>query len=66
MPGISALELPNRLQDRGIDLPVIFVTADYSNATRDRIRTAGGCAYFKKPVDDQALIDMIRWTTAKA
>jgi FixJ family two-component response regulator len=66
MPGISALELPKRLRERGIDIPVIFLTADYSTATRNRIREAGGRAYFKKPVDDQALIDTIRWTTVKA
>jgi len=55
--------LPELLKERGVDIPVIFLTADYSTATRDRIREAGGRAYFKKPVDDQALIDMIRWTT---
>ena len=63
MPGISALELPNLLKERGVDIPVIFVTGDYSDATRDSIRRQGGCAYFKKPVDDQALIDMVRWST---
>lgn len=62
MPGVSALELPKILQKLGIDIPVIFLTADYSNSTREQIHAAGGCGYFKKPVDDQALIDMIRWT----
>ena len=63
MPGTSALQLPKLLAARGINIPVIFVTADYSDATRDNIREAGGCGYFKKPVDDQALIDMVRWST---
>ena len=63
MQGLDALELPNRLRERGIRIPVIFVTADYSATTRERIRGAGGHAYFKKPVDDQALIDMIQWAT---
>lgn len=65
MPGISALELPARLRKIGNDIPVIFLTADYSESIRDKIREAGGCAYFKKPVDDQALIDTIRWTMAE-
>ena len=63
MQGLDALELPKRLRERGVDIPVIFVTADYSSTTRERIREAGGHGYFKKPVDDQALIDMIHWAT---
>ena len=57
----DSLSLPDRLQEGGFDIPVIFITADYSAETRERIRTAGGRAYFGKPVDDQALLDMIRW-----
>lgn len=62
MPGTNALELPKTLRERGLDIPVIFLTADYSDITRERIRQTGGSGYFKKPVDDQNLIDMIRWT----
>jgi FixJ family two-component response regulator len=64
MPGISALELPARLRELGHEMPVIFLTGDYSRSTLDRIRESGGQGYFKKPVDDQALIDMIRWANA--
>ena len=64
MPGINALELPILLKERGFNIPVIFVTGDYSNSTRESIRKAGGCGYFQKPVDDQALIDMVQWLTA--
>jgi FixJ family two-component response regulator len=63
MPGVSALALPSVLRKRGIDIPVIFLTADYSSATREQIHKAGGRGYFRKPVDDHALIDMIRWTS---
>ena len=65
MPGISALELPGRLHAIGAELPVIFLTADYSDDTRENIRRAGGRGYFGKPVDDHALLDMIRWTTTR-
>lgn len=61
MPGASALELPSRLSRRGLDLPVIFVTAEDTEQTRERVRRAGGVSYFRKPVDDQALIDAINW-----
>jgi two-component system response regulator FixJ len=61
MPGTNALELPRLLRERGLNVPVIFLTADYSDVTRERIHQTGGSGYFKKPVDDQNLIDMIRW-----
>lgn len=61
MPEDNSLSLPERLQESGVDIPVIFITGDYSAETRERIRKAGGRAYFGKPVDDQALLDMIRW-----
>lgn len=62
IPEDDSLSLPGRLREIGVDIPVIFITADYSAETRERIRKAGGRAYFGKPVDDQALIDMIRWS----
>lgn len=64
MPGTSALELPARIQALGCQIPVIFLTADYSDETRERIRRAGGNVYFGKPVDDRALLDMIQWIIA--
>ena len=64
MPGTSALELPVLIQGIDSDLPVIFLSADYNADTRERIRKSGGHGYFGKPIDDNALIDMIRWTTS--
>jgi len=61
MPEDNSLSLPERLRESGVSMPVIFITGDYSAETRERIREAGGRAYFGKPVDDQALLDMIRW-----
>lgn len=61
LPGISALELPRILRETGRALPVIFITADYSDETRERIRQAGGRGFFRKPIDDQALFDTLRW-----
>ena len=57
----DGLDLPRLLAGRGLDLPVIFVTAVDSPDMRDRALRAGGAAFFRKPVDDQALIDTIRW-----
>lgn len=61
MPGNSAIDLPGRLVKRGLELPVIFITGLDSSETRRRVRSAGAAGYFRKPVDDQALIDTIQW-----
>ena len=61
MPGGSGMELPQKLRQRGSSLPVIIVTANDSGDTCTEGRLAGVAGYFRKPVDDQALIDAIEW-----
>ncbi len=61
LKGLDGLELQRQLTERGIDIPVIFLTASDSNAVRQRAKKAGAAGYFQKPVDDQALLDSIRW-----
>lgn len=64
LEGEDGLALPRMLAERGLRLPVVFLTAVDSAAMRDRAIHAGGAAFFRKPVDDQALIDAIRWVLA--
>jgi FixJ family two-component response regulator len=64
--GTTTLDLPRRLKQAGKPLPVIFVTAWDSPEVRERVRLAGGAGYFRKPVDDQALIDAIQWAISGA
>ena len=59
--GSTSLDLPSRLEQAGLTLPVIFITAWDSREIREQVRRAGGAGYFRKPVDDQALIDAINW-----
>ncbi len=61
MPGASGLDLPGLLVRAGHHVPVIFVTAHDTPETRDRAQSVGAAAYFRKPVDDQALLDAIAW-----
>lgn len=61
MPGASGLELPGLLSRAGHHLPVIFVTAHDTPEARDRAQKVGAAAYFRKPVDDLALLDAIAW-----
>lgn len=60
-PGKSGLELPVMLGRAGHHLPVIFVTAHDTPQTRDLAQRFGAAGYFRKPVDDQALLDAIVW-----
>jgi len=46
-------------------LPVIFITAFDDQETRDRAKKAGAVGYLRKPVDAQALLDLIRWALIK-
>ena len=47
--GISGIDLQRRLTSSGTDLPVIFMTAIDSQATRQEAFDAGCIAYLKKP-----------------
>ena len=64
LPGKSGLELPALLEQAGHKLPVIFVTAHDTPETRDKAQKLGAAGYFRKPVDDQALLDSIAWAWA--
>jgi FixJ family two-component response regulator len=61
MKGVSGLELQQKLAERGIKIPVIFLTAFDSKGSREKARKGGAVGYFRKPVDDQALLDAIQW-----
>jgi FixJ family two-component response regulator len=66
MPGTSGLELPVLLHRAGRNLPVILVTAHDTAETREAAHRMGAAAYFRKPVDDQALLDAIVWAMSKS
>lgn len=59
--GTNSLDLPLHLEKRGLDIPVIFITAFDTPETREQVKQIGAAGYFRKPVDDQALIDAIHW-----
>ena len=65
MSEISGLEFYQKLTDLGSRLPVIFITAFDTEEIRAQVKDAGGVGYFRKPVDDQALLDAIRWALSR-
>ena len=49
------------LHDRGIDLPLIALSARHDAVTRRWARAIGSEFFLGKPVDGQALLDAIEW-----
>lgn len=64
MPGMSGLQLQQRLKETGIPVPVIFITAFDDDQARVQASRAGAAGYFRKPFDDQALLDAIYFATS--
>jgi len=65
MRGITGLELHQKLIALRSRLPVIYITAFDTEEIRAQAKKAGGVGYFRKPVDDQALLDSIQWALSK-
>ena len=66
MRGLTGFDLQEELASRGKKIPVIVVSAFDDAETRERARKLGAAAFFRKPVDGQALIDAIRWAMGSA
>jgi FixJ family two-component response regulator len=66
MPGLTGFDLQEKLASMGIRMPVIIVSAFDDADSRERARKLGAVAFFRKPVDGQALIDAIHWAAGIA
>jgi len=56
MPGMTGLEVQERLARSGRLLPVIFITAHDEVGMRERALAAGAVAFIRKPFNDELLI----------
>ncbi len=61
MPGVNGFDLQKKLSSMGIQVPVIVISAFDDAETREQARKLGATAFFRKPVDGEALIDAVRW-----
>lgn len=62
--GQSGIELGHRLKVTGISLPVIYITASDSNATRRAAMGSGCLAYLTKPFSAKSLMASIEKASA--
>lgn len=66
LPNLTGLQVQECLRERGIQLPVITISAREDQETRSWARGLGAKLFLRKPVDDQALLDAISWVTGVA
>ena len=59
MPGMSGLELQERLADRGIDIPIVMITGFGDVPMAVRALKRGALDFIEKPFTDQDLLDRI-------
>lgn len=59
MPGMSGVELQDRLIADGQRTPVIFMTAFPEEDIRARVLGAGAFGFLSKPFNDECLIDCL-------
>jgi FixJ family two-component response regulator len=57
MPGLSGIELQDRLVARGHRIPIIFITAYSDENVRIRAMKAGALAFLIKPIDPHHLVE---------
>jgi len=60
MPGMTGLEVQERMKRAGMDVPVIFITAHEEEGTEENALRAGAVGFLRKPFTDEALVGLIR------
>jgi len=59
--GINGCTLLEKLEEKGLHLPVIVITAFDEPKYRECCRAYGVLAFLRKPVDGEALLDIIKY-----
>ena len=56
MPGMSGIDLQERLAANGAGMPIVFITAHDDESARERALAGGARAFLRKPFDEQVII----------
>jgi len=59
LPGMDGLKLQQALQERGIRMPIIFITGHGDIPMAVKAVNAGALDFLEKPLNDEALLDRI-------
>lgn len=60
MPGMNGLELQRLLQDKGVSMPVIFISGHADVGIAVRAVQAGALDFLEKPFNNECLLEKIR------
>ncbi len=60
MPGMTGAELFDRMSEKGLSLPVVFLTGHGDVSTSVRAMKKGAVDFLLKPADDEVLLQAIR------
>jgi FixJ family two-component response regulator len=66
MPGISGMTLLERLREAGVDIPTIVITAYADIPMAVRAMKLGAVDFITKPLDPQAVIELVQKTLDQA
>lgn len=59
LPGLTGLDVQERLVEAGIHVPTVIVTGHDQPGVAERALAAGASDYLRKPLDAQTLLDAI-------
>jgi FixJ family two-component response regulator len=59
LPGLSGLELQERLHAEGRPVPVVFITAYADEQMREAALRVGAIAFLEKPFEEQSLLTAV-------
>lgn len=62
MPGMNGCNLLEYFLEKKLHIPVIIITAFDDEISRACAKKYGALAYLRKPVDGEALIDLIKYS----
>ena len=60
LPGMSGLKLQQELNESGHDIPIIFISGQATEQTRERALKAGALGFFDKPFSIDLLLSTIQ------
>jgi FixJ family two-component response regulator len=60
LPGMTGLDLQEKLAASGAKYPVIFMTAHDNPQWQERAKKAGAVAYLRKPFEEESLLGAIQ------
>ena len=60
LPGMSGIDLQERLKNSGREIPIIFISGHADEGTRRSVMAAGAAGFLNKPFNVNALLDTVR------